>query len=538
MRPKHERNNSGQMGALQNERDYLCTLETRSKDKLIVFSSSTTSPLNQLLSSQHPGGGLMKDLPITLPPTQTSSDTLAKEIVNNSSNVFHRKYSLKGISTVATPQTFFNNTISNVNTPFSSNGTAYLSPIPVSSESVNSILKKLVVNAAYHSRLGDADVDDAENAFFVADLGDIARQYYQWRSMLSRVEPFYAVKCNPDPTIVKTLVSLGASFDCASKAEIQTVLDMGVDPSRIIYANPCKQTSFIRWAAARGVTMMTFDNADELLKIKGVHPNAKVVLRILTDDSHSVCKLGTKFGASQAVVPSLLTTCRNLGADLVGVSFHVGSGCGSARAFSDAVALARSVFDLAEDFGFNLTLLDIGGGFPGRVTSGVTFAEIAAVLRPALDTYFPADMGVRIIAEPAVDSAVPNADRMLVDENVNPNAVVDETPSFMYYVNDGVYGSFNCLMFDHAIVTPRLLLRDGAYVYGTDLKDEVYRKYSCSIWGPTCDSIDCISKDAFLPQLNIGDWLCFENMGAYTMCAASTFNGFAKSKILYTNTEN
>lgn len=81
-----------------------------------------------------------------------------------------------------------------------------------------------------------------------------------------------------------------------------------------------------------------------------------------------------------------------------------------------------------------------------------------------------------------------------------------------------MYGSFNCLTFDHAVVTPRILYRNGVYLYDTDIKEE---EYSCSIWGPTCDSIDCITKATFLPQLNVGDWLYFENMGAYTMCAAS-----------------
>ncbi|TPX34241.1 hypothetical protein SmJEL517_g03068 [Synchytrium microbalum] len=472
---------------------------------------------------------------------------------NNSSNYkheFQRKYSLKSgidrpsLHTLSTSPRGSFYEIKQLPSALSSAATC-ASPFPIQNDSIGSLMRKTVASAAL-SR--NDELEDSENSFFIADLGCIQRQYFQWKTMLPRVEPFYAVKCNPDPTIVKTLASVGANFDCASKAEIQTVLDMGVDPSRIIYANPCKQLSYIKWAATRNVNMVTFDNADELVKIKAAHPHCKVVLRILADDSHSVCKFGVKFGASQEVVPLLLQTARDLDLDLVGVSFHVGSGCGSATAFSDAVALARSVFDVAENYGFNLSILDIGGGFPGRVTDGVTFPEIATVLRPALDTYFPAEMGVRIIAEPgryfvssaytlavnivarrvvqhqviapASDSfAVPNTDGMLVDENVNPNVTVDEHPTFMYYVNDGMYGSFNCLTFDHAVVTPRVLSKNGVYLYDATPKEEVY---GCSIWGPTCDSIDCISKSSFLPQLDIGDWLYFENMGAYTCTAAST----------------
>ena len=134
----------------------------------------------------------MKDLPIALPQTQTSSETLSKEIVNSNKNdiYFHRKYSLKGINPLSTsPRSTFS--ISNFNNVFppASGVPTYLSPVSIGNDSVNSTLKKVVVNAS-SSRLYD-DADEYENAFFVADLGDVTRQYHQWRSMLSRVEPFY-----------------------------------------------------------------------------------------------------------------------------------------------------------------------------------------------------------------------------------------------------------------------------------------------------------------------------------------------------------
>jgi ornithine decarboxylase len=106
----------------------------------------------------------------------------------------------------------------------------------------------------------------------------------------------------------------------------------------------------------------------------------------------------------------------------------------------------------------------------------------------------------------------------------------------MYYVNDGVYGSFNCILFDHAVVTPKVLARDGEFLYGTPTMTSE-KLFRCSLWGPTCDSMDCLTKEGVLPLMDVGDWLYFDSMGAYTMCAASTFNGFKKSSILYTNTE-
>ena len=139
--------------------------------------------------------------------------------------------------------------------------------------------------------------------------------YFSWSHL------YLAVKCNPDPLVLKTLANLGTGFDCASKSEVQSVLEMGISPSRIIYANPCKQASHIRFASAHSIHLMTFDNIDELEKVKKVNPKAKMVLRILTDDSRSVCRFGVKFGASLSLVPQLLVKARELEVDVVGIRY-------------------------------------------------------------------------------------------------------------------------------------------------------------------------------------------------------------------------
>jgi ornithine decarboxylase len=196
-----------------------------------------------------------------------------------------------------------------------------------------------------------------------------------------------AVKCNPDPYVLRLLAALGTGFDCASNGEISSVLSIGpgaIDPSRIIFANPCKATSFIRSAARSGVDLMTFDNTDELYKVARVHRGAKLVLRILTDDSKALCRLGLKFGAPLATVPALLAKAKELALDVVGVSFHVGSGCYDTDAFADAVRRARAAFDMGTEAGYTFSLLDVGGGF-----EDATFEATAGVLMRALDEYFP-----------------------------------------------------------------------------------------------------------------------------------------------------
>lgn len=204
------------------------------------------------------------------------------------------------------------------------------------------------------------------------------------------------MKCNPDPYVIRLLAALGAGFDCASNGEITQVLNVGgISPDRIIFANPCKAVSFVRNAAKKGVDMMTFDNADELQKISQVHPRAKLVIRILTDDTRSLCRLGIKFGAALTTVPGLLAKAKELNLDVVGVSFHVGSGCYDPGVYNDAVMRARQVFDMAKVAGYTFSLLDVGGGFEDDL-----FEQAARVLNSALDIYFPDREGIRVIAEP------------------------------------------------------------------------------------------------------------------------------------------
>ncbi|KAG2226459.1 hypothetical protein INT45_014203, partial [Circinella minor] len=224
-------------------------------------------------------------------------------------------------------------------------------------------------------------------------------QHEKWKTYFPRIQPYYAVKCNPDIEIIRYLVSLGLGFDCASGPEIQLVLNHGADPSKIIYAHPCKQISHLKFAADCGIHKMTFDNIDELYKIKIHYPDAKLLLRILTDDTKAKWGLGIKYGAPMSEVDSLLETAKMLRLNIVGVSFHVGSGCSSVSAYQNALRNSRTIFDRAKELGFNCNLLDIGGGFFGVHYSGKpSFEEIASVIRDEVDSLFKSD--VQVIAEP------------------------------------------------------------------------------------------------------------------------------------------
>ncbi|CAK4713516.1 hypothetical protein LEN26_002754 [Aphanomyces euteiches] len=402
------------------------------------------------------------------------------------------------------------------------------------------VAKKSVLNKLWqHIEAGE------ENAFYVVDTSAVEERYRLWMEHLPYVKPYYAVKCNPDPSILKTLARLGTGFDCASQAEIQEVLKLGVDPSSIIYANPCKQPSHIAFATQQKIDFMTFDGCDELTKMKRIDPDARVVLRLFVDDTHSQCPLGTKFGASLNDVPAILKHAKAIGSNVVGVSFHVGSGCSDASAYEDAVVRARKVFDIGASLGFNFELLDIGGGFPGDANAPISFESIASTLNSALSANFPLSSGVKIISEPGRFFAATSHTLAVnvIGRKLAPNSLAAQSiphssaakaalgqrglhgstdPHYMYYVNDGLYGSFNCLLYDHAAVYPVPLGAESAT-----------NTYSASIWGPTCDGLDCIAKDIDMPVLDIGQWIYFSNMGAYTSAAGSHFNGFSPPEKIY-----
>lgn len=246
----------------------------------------------------------------------------------------------------------------------------------------------------------------------------------------------------------------------------------------------------------------------------------RLVLRIRCDADNAQCPLGKKFGCEPSDGQYLLKVAQSLNLDVVGISFHVGSGCADFPIYYKAIGLCKELFDYAETIGYSLNLLDIGGGFPGD--NDKTIDDVAVIVNKALDDYFP-DKSVKIIAEPGRYYV---ASAFTLVTNIHSRKIVkkpgnEKIERMMYYINDGVYGSFNCILYDHQIVKPILLTPPA--------KSET--KYKSIILGPTCDALDQLLDNIEMPELQIGDYIVFENMGAYTIPVASPFNGFALPKV-------
>ena len=380
---------------------------------------------------------------------------------------------------------------------------------------------------------------DDLDPFFVVDFGRVMIQMAKFRKFLPMVQPYYAIKCNDSESLVAMISALGGSYDCASQKEIRQILKGNyAKPEDIIFANPCKQVSCMAFAEESGVRHVTFDNVHEVEKLAKNMPSCKAVLRIKTSDEKAVCAFSTKFGASMDDVPILLKRAKELGVQVTGVSFHVGSGNNDPTAYTQSILNARNVFDQAIAMGFEMKLLDLGGGLPGVDPAigpngkpvELGFEEICAVVAPILVDNFS---NATIIAEPG---RFFSASTHMLAVNVHsmrkvplpaafPGAVPDATNlEHQYYINDGLYHSFNCIVFDHAH-PPLYLVKPG----------EEAKEHISTIFGPTCDSLDCVLKRQPFPELSIGDWLFVPSFGAYTTAAGAPFNGFATRRVEYIN---
>lgn len=374
--------------------------------------------------------------------------------------------------------------------------------------------------------------DVHEEAFFIVDLGKIIRQYAKWKKYMPNVIPYYAVKCNPNPVIIHILNLMGSHFDCASKNEISVVYDLIKDSSKIIFANPVKMCNHIKFARATDVDLMTFDSEQELYKIKLYHPYASLVLRIAVEDTDSIISFSEKYGAQKEHIPGILRLIKALKLNLVGVSFHVGTGCMNDIQYESAIRDCRDTYNMAKQEGIELNIVDIGGGFPGIdvESKNISFEKIANKIQNAINTHFhEIKENITFIAEPG-RFFVASSHTLVVNiigkkETTTHNSETGATEKeFTYYINDGIYGSFNCIYFEKTIpdIQP-FNERDG-------------KLYKTKIFGPTCDSIDIIVQETYLPELVVGEWCYIESFGAYTTALASNFNGFSKTQIYYTIT--
>ena len=359
---------------------------------------------------------------------------------------------------------------------------------------------------------------------FVIDHEKIRQNYREFKENLPRVQAYYAVKANSTPEIITTLYKLGASFDVASLPEFMLVHENIKDLpekerqdfiwDKIIYANTIKKVEALH-ELDQYKPLVTYDNIDELKKIKAHCPHAGVVLRIRVPNTGSMVELSSKFGAHPGEAVDLILEAFNLGLVVEGLSFHVGSQCNNFENYIQALQLSASILKESESRGYKIKILDIGGGFPVKYHSKVkSFKTLARKLNVEFKRLFPED--IEILAEPG-RFMVANAATLVT--KIIGKAVRDGKTC--YYLDDGVYHTFSGIVFDHCQY-PLKAFKEG-------------EKKICATFGPTCDAFDTISIAEELPELEIDDLLYAENIGAYSIASSTYFNGFPPAKVVHIN---
>ena len=362
---------------------------------------------------------------------------------------------------------------------------------------------------------------------FVVDHALLRRNYREFRKYLPRVQAYFAVKANPLPEIVRTFYREGASFDVASMPEFNIVYanirDMAPKKrqdwiwDKIIYANPNKPVETLE-ELNQYKPLVTFDNAEELLKIREHAPQAGVALRIKVANTGAMVELSSKFGAAPGEAVDMILEADKLGLTVEGISFHVGSQTTNFENYVQALSLTANIFQEAKDRGYHkMNLVDIGGGFPARYDDTVKpFRELARVINHELERLFPEN--IQVLAEPG-RFLVANAGYSV--SKVIGKAVREGKPS--YYIDDGVYHTYSGVIFDHCKYPVR------AFKKGPTKLSAVY--------GPTCDALDVISMAENLPDLERDDLVYSEKIGAYSHASSTFFNGFPPAKVVHVNVD-
>ena len=360
---------------------------------------------------------------------------------------------------------------------------------------------------------------------FIIDHDIIRATYQRFIKALPGVQVYYAVKANSELEIVRTLFNEGASFDVASYNEFMNVynfIDRWRDKKKkffiwdkIIFSNTIKDRETLR-RINKYEPLVTYDNIDELIKIKENCKKAGLILRIKVPDIGSQIEMASKFGAEPGDALSLIKKSFDSGLKVEGLSFHVGSQCTNFENYISALNITSEIFNEARKRGYELDIIDIGGGFPAPYDSnGPKFEKLANILNKELERLF--SEATEIIAEPGRFLVATSS--VLVSEIIGKGRRDGKT---FYHINDGVYHTFSGVVYDHWIPNFYSFKRG--------------KKEICAVVGQTCDSFDKISLAEHLPKnLGIGDYLYTKNIGAYSIASSTKFNGFEGAKILHVN---
>ena len=327
----------------------------------------------------------------------------------------------------------------------------------------------------------------------------------------------YAVKTNPHPEVIKTLIKSGIDqFDIASVEEIKAVRKFS-QSAKCSYMHTVKSRESISEAYFKyGVKTFSLDTKDELIKIIESTGNAKdleLFVRVAVSNEHAEIDLSKKFGALSSEATGLLRLVKQQ-ACKIGLSFHVGSQCMHPISYSKGI---KEIGNIIKKTKINPDYVNIGGGFPTIYPDLIpqSLNNYINEIKKSLKE-LKLKSSTEIICEPG---------RALVAESGSTIVRVNLRKKQKLYINDGTYGT----LFDAGtpnIVFPSKMIKDNS-------NKIISKKITAfDFYGPTCDSMDYMKGPFLLPNnIKENDYIELGQLGSYGLTFRTQFNGFYSNEI-------
>lgn len=373
----------------------------------------------------------------------------------------------------------------------------------------------------------DKTLDTQKTALFTCRLNKLYNQWRKWEAAFPNVKSYYAVKCNPGIPVIRFLAKLGVNFDCATIREIEGVISCGVSPDRIIYAHPAKHPLHLKRAKELGVKFTVVDCPEEIEKIKTHYPEMEFLVRLKIGNKKSKIELSDKFGATLEDAKRTIDKAAELEMKLTGICFHVGYYNTDITKYTDALEFAKNVRDYGVSKGFEMNVIDIGGGFLSYNVEGYNFDECAKNVNDAFMKFFGNEIKegkLQMIAEPGtfyVDNVF-NGYFKVIRQHFVTNEEGEKIQHI--YLNDSYYSTLSNYFEDYAEIELAPL----------DEKNQFEEKYQTVVHGGSFDpDFDKKKSMIKLPNLPICDWLLAEYIGAYSVALVADFYQGSNPNVLY-----
>jgi len=327
----------------------------------------------------------------------------------------------------------------------------------------------------------------------------------------------FAVKTNPHPDVIKTLIKSGINqFDVASIEEIKVVRKFSFT-AKCSYMHTVKSRESISKAYFKyGIKTFALDTKDELIKIIESTGNAKdleLFVRVSVSNEHAEIDLSKKFGALNSEASGLLRLAKQH-SNKIGLSFHVGSQCMHPISYAKGIAEIGSIIKKTKIIP---NYINVGGGFPTIYPDLIpqSLDNYFDEIKKSLDNLKIENMP-EIICEPG---------RALVAESGSTIVRVNLRKKQKLYINDGTYGT----LFDAGtpnIVFPSKMIKDSS-------NKIISKKLTAfDFYGPTCDSMDYMKGPFLLPNnIKENDYIELGQLGSYGLTFRTQFNGFYSDEI-------